>query len=417
LRFLPNIRFGTERYPEKVARRLRAMNIAAWICAAQAGFFVILRMLDPAPGMIGRALTNAGIAAAFATLPLLHRFGPLAAPLVFIAFAYWAIFRSAYEFGTGGGGHMFYLTETALIALLIGTEHVVLAALACAIAAGLIILLHLVAPYNTGLISPELQFWGSFVTSAVINTVLLFTVMFYAFRQVARAEATAEREHQRSEGLLVNILPPKVAERLKDRPETTIADAYPEASILFADMGGFTARASDTTPEELVGFLNDVYTRLDSLVERHGLEKIKTTGDAYMVVSGVPEPLSDHAAPLAALALDIRDALTGLTDPKGRAVPVRIGIASGPVVAGVVGSRKFFYDVWGDAVNTASRMESTGQAGKIQVAPATRELLGERFAFEERGVVDVRGKGPMRTWWLLGQRAEGPIRNAGAGAR
>ena len=417
LRYLPNIRFGTERYPEKVARRLRAMNIAAWICAAQAGFFAILRMLDPAPGMFRRGLINAGIAAAFAALPLLHRFSPLAAPLVFLAFAYAIIFRSAYQIGTGGGGYMFYLTATALIVLLIGTEHVVLAALAGAIAAGLIILLHLVAPYNTGLVSPELQFWGSFVTSAVINTVLLFTVMFYAFRQVARAEATAEREHQRSEGLLVNILPPKVAERLKDQPETTIADAYPAASILFTDMAGFTARASDTTPEELVAFLNSVYTRLDGLVERHGLEKIKTTGDAYMVVSGVPEPLSDHAAPLAALALDIRDALAGLTDPKGRAVPVRIGIASGPVVAGVVGSRKFFYDVWGDAVNTASRMESTGEAGKIQVAPATRELLGERFAFEERGVVEVRGKGPVRTWWLLGQRAEGPIRNAGAGAR
>ena len=408
MRFLPNIRFGTERYPERVARRLRAMNIAAWIAAAQAGCFAILRLLDPAPGMFRRGLINAGIAAAFAALPLLHRFSPLAAPLVGLALAYAIIFRSVYQIGTGSGAYMFYLTLTALIVLLIGTEHVVLAALAASIAAGLIILLHLIAPYNTGLISPELQFWGNFVASAVINTVLLFTVMFYAFRQVARAEATAEREHQRSERLLVNILPPKVAERLKDRPETTIADAYPEASILFADMAGFTARAIDTTPQELVRFLNDVYTRLDSLVERHGLEKIKTTGDAYMVVSGVPEPLSDHAAPLAALALDIRDALAGLTDSKGRAVPVRIGIASGSVVAGVVGSRKFFYDVWGDAVNTASRMESTGEAGKIQVAPATRELLGERFAFEERGVVDVRGKGPMRTWWLLGQRAEGP---------
>jgi adenylate cyclase len=417
LRYLPNIRFGTERYPEKVARRLRAMNIAAWIAAAQAGFFAILRMLDPAPGMFRRGLINAGFAAGFAALPLLHRFSPLAAPLVFLAVVYALIFRNSYQIGTGGGSYMFYLTATALIVLLIGTEHVVLGALVAAIGAGQIILLHLVAPYNTGLVSPEFQFWTNFVASAVINTVVLFTVMFYAFRQVARAEATAEREQQRSERLLVNILPPKVAERLKDRPETTIADAYPAASILFTDMAGFTARASDTTPEELVAFLNGVYTRLDGLVERHGLEKIKTSGDAYMVVSGVPEPLSDHAAPLAALALDIRDALAGLTDPKGRAVPVRIGIASGPVVAGVVGSRKFFYDVWGDAVNTASRMESTGEAGKIQVAPAMRELLGERFAFEERGVVEVRGKGPMRTWWLLGQRAEAPIRNAGAGAR
>jgi adenylate cyclase len=408
LRLLPNIRYGTERYPEKVARRLRAMNIAAWIAAAQAGCFTILRMLDPAPGMFRRGLINAGIAAAFAALPLLHRFSPLAAPLVGLALAYAIIFRSVYQIGTGSGAYMFYLTLTALIVLLIGTEHVVLAALAGAIAAGLIILLHLVAPYNTGLISPELQFWGNFVASAVINTVMLFTVMFYAFRQVARAEETAEREHQRSEGLLVNILPPKVAERLKDRADETIADAYPEASVLFADMGGFTARASDTTPEELVRFLNGVYTKLDNLVERHGLEKIKTTGDAYMVVSGVPEPRPDHAVELADLALDIRDALAGLTDPRGRAVPVRIGIASGPVVAGVVGTRKFFYDVWGDTVNTASRMESTGEPGKIQVAPATRELLAGRFELAERGVIEVRGKGPMQTWFLVGRKPKRP---------
>jgi len=163
-----------------------------------------------------------------------------------------------------------------------------------------------------------------------------------------------------------------------------------------------------TTPEELVRFLNGVYTKLDSLVERHGLEKIKTTGDAYMVVSGVPEPRPDHAAELADLALDMRDALAGLTDPKGRAVPVRIGIASGPVVAGVVGTRKFFYDVWGDAVNTASRMESTGEAGKIQVAPATRELLAGRFELQERGIIEVRGKGPMQTCFLIGRKREAP---------
>jgi adenylate cyclase len=234
-----------------------------------------------------------------------------------------------------------------------------------------------------------------------VNIVLLFTVMFYAFRQVARAEEKAEYEYQRSESLLGNILPPKIAERLKEQGAETIADAYTDASVLFADMGGFTARTSDTTPEELVHFLNGVYTKLDSLVERHNLEKIKTTGDAYMVVSGLPETRPDHAAALAELALDMRDALSGLTDPKGRAVPVRIGIASGPVVAGVVGTRKFFYDVWGDAVNTASRMESTGEAGKIQIAPATRELLAGRFELAERGTIEVRGKGRMQTWFLL----------------
>jgi len=196
-----------------------------------------------------------------------------------------------------------------------------------------------------------------------------------------------------------------VAARLKDEPRV-IADRYDAASILFADMAGFTARASDTAPDALVGFLNDVFTRLDALVERHGLEKIKTTGDAYMVVAGVPQPRPDHAETLADLALDMRAALDGLADPKGRAVPVRMGLASGPVVAGVVGTRKFFYDVWGDAVNTASRMESTGEPGKIQVAPDAYTRLAGRFDLEERGPIDVRGKGQMRTWFLIGRKLQ-----------
>jgi len=295
------------------------------------------------------------------------------------------------------------LTATALGILLIGTERFLLTIATGIIATGLIIIQQTVVPRDTGFVSPTELFLGSFVTSVVASSAILYGIIFYAVRQFARAEEAAEREHQRSERLLVNILPPSVAERLKDRTESEIADAYPEASILFADMGGFTARASDTTPEDLVRFLNSVYTRLDSLVERHGLEKIKTTGDAYMVVSGVPEALPDHATALADLALDIRDALVGLVDPQGRAVPVRLGIASGPVVAGVVGTRKFFYDVWGDAVNTASRMESTGEAGQIQVAPKTHDLLADRFELQERGVIEVRGKGPMRTWFLIGR--------------
>jgi adenylate cyclase len=183
-----------------------------------------------------------------------------------------------------------------------------------------------------------------------------------------------------------------------------IADRYDSASILFLDMAGFTARASDTSPDALVAFLDEVFTQLDALVERHGLEKIKTTGDAYMVVSGVPDARADHAEALAALALDMRAALAGLVDPKGRAVPVRIGLASGPVVAGVVGSRKFFYDVWGDAVNTAARMEQTAEPGTIQVTNEMRAPLADRFRLEERGLIEVRGKGQLRTWLLAGRK-------------
>jgi adenylate cyclase len=406
MRFFPNIRYGTERYPEKVARRLRAVNIAAWLSSATVGFMAIARLTDPERWTFG--LVTLLFAAGLAAVPLLHRFSALAAPLALMVIAYGHIFRIVYTAGTGDGAYLTFLTGAALGILLIGTERIRLAAVLAAVAAGLIIALHVIVPFSTGVMLPRLELLGNFTVNVVTNTVVLFAVVYYAVRQAARAEAAAEREHARSEQLLSNILPPKVSARLKERGEGTrkIADRYDAASILFADMAGFTARASDTEPDALVGFLDDVFTRLDGLVERHGLEKIKTTGDAYMVVSGVPEPRPDHAEALAALALAMRDALAGLVDPKGRAVPIRMGMASGPVVAGVVGRRKFFYDVWGDAVNTAARMEQTAEAGTIQVAPETRELLKERFLFEDRGVIDVRGKGQMQTWFLIGPKKQ-----------
>ena len=163
-------------------------------------------------------------------------------------------------------------------------------------------------------------------------------------------------------------------------------------------------RASEITPCDLVAFLDRLYTEFDLLVDRHGLEKIKTTGDAYMVVSGVPQPRADHAEALAHLALDLAESVAQMRDPQGRGVAMRIGLASGPVVAGVVGSRRFFYDVWGDAVNVASRMESTDPTGHIQVPQNLYERLRDEFAFVERGDIDIKGKGVMHTWYLVGRR-------------
>jgi adenylate cyclase len=404
MRLIPDIRAGTQGYPEAVARRLRLVNITAWFAAALGVVFAGLRLIDPAPGMLRRGLINLGFAVGLGLVPLLHRLSPLAGPLVLVAIAYAGIFRTTYQVGTGGGAYLHYLTATALMVLLIGIEYPLLTGALAALAAGLTVTLHLVAPHSTGLLLPSSLFYGNLLTNIVATTAILFTVVFYAFRQLARAEARAEREYQRSETLLANILPRSVADRLKQKT-ATIADAYPGASILFVDMGGFTARSSDTSPADLVRFLDRVFTRLDGLVERRGLEKVKTTGDAYMVVSGVPDVRPDHAAALADLALDMREALAGLMDPKGREVPVRLGLASGPVVAGVVGTRKFFYDVWGDAVNTASRMESTGEPGRIQVPDHTYQELKARFDFEERGLIEVKGKGVMRTWFLTGRRS------------
>jgi len=403
MRLLPNVRFGTEGYPEKVARRLRAVNMAAWLAALVPLYFTFVRLMEPQRR--SWAIDNAVTALALAAVPLLHRFGQAVAPVALAIIVYCHLFRVIYLNGTGDGSWLTYLTATTLAFLLLGIENVAFAAGLAVIGTALVIVVHVVFPHNAGLVGDQAQFYGHFVVNVVMNFAVLFAVMYYAVRQLNRAEDTAEREHQRSERLLLNILPQAVAARLKEQPDRVIADAYPEASVLFADMEGFTARATDLPPARLVEFLNEVFSRLDRLVDRHGLEKIKTTGDSYMVVSGLPTPRADHAATLADLALDMLGALVDLKDPKGRPVAVRIGLSSGPVVAGVVGTRKFYYDVWGDAVNVASRMESTGESGRIQVSPQAYGLLCDAFDLQFRGDIDVRGKGPMATWFLLGRKS------------
>jgi adenylate cyclase len=397
MRYFASLSYGTEAYPERVARRLRAANVVAWMSVALLGVFATWRFLDGTAHWKFPAL----VAVCYALVPLLHRFGSMVAPLYLVLLGYGWIFAISLIVGIDGGTIFFYLVAAALGVALLGSENLLLGMLLAAGAAASMIVLHFVAPRDV--VAAPIKAHGNFIVNTIGAVTMLFGVLFYMVRQLTRAEQRADRERQRSDALLLNILPPDIAERLKASPGETIANAFPEASVLFADMGGFTARSSDTTPEELVRFLNRVYTSLDSLVERHGLEKIKSAGDSYIVVSGVPKPISNHAGAIADLALDMRDALMGLVDSKERHVPVRIGIASGPVVAGVVGTRKFFYDVWGDAVNTASRMESSGEPGKIQIAPATQKLLEGRYEIEDRGVIDVRGKGPMRTWFLKGR--------------
>jgi class 3 adenylate cyclase len=211
-------------------------------------------------------------------------------------------------------------------------------------------------------------------------------------------------ERDRSERLLLNVLPRAIADRLKDA-QTTIADSFSEVSILFADIVGFTQLASRVPPGELVGVLNDIFSDFDALLDRHGLEKIKTIGDAYLVAGGVPTPCPDHAAAVAEMALDMCESLDRFNLRTGASFAMRVGINSGPVVAGVIGTHKFIFDLWGDAVNIASRMESHGEPGRIQVSEATWQLLGDRYRFEERGVIEVKGKGLMRTFFLLGRQA------------
>jgi class 3 adenylate cyclase len=212
-----------------------------------------------------------------------------------------------------------------------------------------------------------------------------------------------DRERARSEDLLCSILPGAVAERLK-AGAGTIADSFAEVTVLFADIVGFTEMAARRRPEEVVEMLNEVFTEFDRLAERHGLEKIKTIGDAYMVVGGLPEPRADHAQAVARLALDMRESLTHLSRRHGEPLRMRFGMNSGPVVAGVIGKRRFLYDLWGDTVNLASRMEAHGEADTILVTPETAERLGSQFRLEALPPVHVKGRGEVTPFRLAGPR-------------
>ena len=209
-----------------------------------------------------------------------------------------------------------------------------------------------------------------------------------------------EREHARSEQLLLNVLPAPVAIRLK-RNEGVIADRFDEATVLFADIVDFTPTSAALSADKVVGLLNAIFSDFDDLVEKRGLEKIKTIGDAYMVAGGIPTPRPDHARAIAELALEMR----GAASTHWEGLQVRIGIETGPVVAGVIGRRKFIYDLWGDTVNTASRMESQGVPGQIQVTERVVAELGGEYLFDPRGPIEIKGKGSMSVWILRGHTA------------
>jgi adenylate cyclase len=255
-------------------------------------------------------------------------------------------------------------------------------------------------------------FTSTMLAMNVVGTAAVAFTLLASFAHQRNAALSALRaEQERSEALLLNILPRPIAERLKAAAHT-IADDFGAASILFADVVGFTPLAQRLPSVQMVGILDGLFSHFDVLVERYGLEKIKTIGDCYMAAAGVPEPCPDHARRAALLALEMRDALATSESTDRPALEMRIGINSGPVIAGVIGTKRFLYDLWGDAVNTASRMESHGTPGEIQITTATYELLKDEFVCRPRGTIIVKGKGEMETWYLVSARTDDGSRSS-----
>lgn len=228
--------------------------------------------------------------------------------------------------------------------------------------------------------------------------------------EVKRLYDQVVAEQKVSERLLLNVLPQAIVERLRKQSGVIdysipplIADSFADVTVLFADIVAFTKFSAGVHPQKLVVLLNEIFSGFDNIADNRGLEKIKTIGDAYMAVAGIPVPAADHVARAAHMALDMMDALAAFNERNGYTLQMRIGVNSGSVVAGVIGKRKFIYDLWGDTVNTASRMESHGVGGRVHMTEVTRQRLGEQFETEKRGVIEVKDIGEMHTWFLTGR--------------
>jgi adenylate cyclase len=259
-----------------------------------------------------------------------------------------------------------------------------------------------------GGVSPAVPEWFTSTMlglNVAVGGTIVFTLLAVFASQRRSALAALRVEQARAESLLLNILPRPIADRLKAETQT-IADQFSSASILFADVVDFTPLSERLEPTDVVGVLDHLFSHFDVLADRYGLEKIKTIGDCYMAAAGVPSPRPDHARALALMALDMQAAMRSVDEVGHLGLTLRVGINSGPVVAGVIGRKRFLYDLWGDAVNTASRMESHGTSGRIQITRATKELLENEFECEPRGTILVKGKGEIETWYLVGRRED-----------
>lgn len=385
---------GTKGYPRLVRRRLRILNLMALLIFVASFAYAVQNAFLDFSTYAPVILINFGLMVMAVCVPFSHRIHETAGGYLIAVSEFLALFAFAALWGRDAGLQLQLFIGAAAPFFIFGLQRPIQISLVVLVS----LALHLVAwfsfPPEGALLPGRPEVIASlYVTAAITTFGLIAALVLYAFRLADDARGEMEE-------LLRNVLPRDVAERLIERPDRRISDGFDDASVLFADLVGFTPISANLGARGTVDLINDIVTRLDGLAEACGAEKIKTVGDGYMAVAGVPQPCGDHSVKIATLACGIREVVATYAQEMGLELDIRIGIARGPLIGGVVGRNKFLYDVWGETVNLASRMETHGIVGRIQMTEAAKNGLDTSFDVEERGVVAIKGVGEVKTFFL-----------------
>lgn len=392
---------GTAGYPPKIARRLKVLNGMAWLIVLFSAQYALSFALHDFERYRLFVWINVALVFMGLSVPFLHRFGDLAGAALVAVSEMIGLFLFTALLGRNTGIQINLIVGAAVPFFIFGLERLwfILPVVAVTIAVHIAAWFWFPPEAAWTAVEPALAD-QLYISSAIATFAVIAALVWYAFALVEQAEAETE-------ALLRNVLPSKIVDRLTARPGEAIADSLPEITVLFTDLQGFVSISKDLGAQRTVAMLNHLVRRFDDIADRHGVEKIKTIGDSYMAVTGAPEASADHVQRMARFALDIRKAVEETARRYRAPLRMRVGIASGPVIAGVIGARRFSYDVWGDAVNLAARLEASGEAGRIQVSEnvylrliGSNRAEGDGFRFEARGVVDIKGFGPVKSWFL-----------------
>jgi adenylate cyclase len=390
---------GTAGYSANQRRRLNILNATAGLIVVTSAAYALSYGMSDAYTYRWVIAINLGLVVMGLLVPAANRIHEVAGGVLIIATEIPALFGLVAILGRDSGIQLNLIVGAAVAFFVFGSTRPlfgITTVILCGAA-------HLAAwfLFPVGMVSVERGFLAQLYVGSALNAFALIAALtYYSFRLVERAES-------QTEDLLNNILPIAIVERLREHPTESIADAFEHTSILFSDIQGFVPLSKSLGASRTVALLNEMMSRFDALSVKYGVEKIKTIGDAYMAVAGLPEPAADHADRLARMGVEMFVAKDEVAALFGVMIRMRIGIASGPVMAGIIGTQKFSYDVWGDAVNLAARLESSGEPERIQVSADARDAISADWcSFESRGLIEIKGLGPLETWLLVPQPKE-----------